>query len=199
MKRVPIFTTVLLLILSLTAIAFAGDETDDTGDDSASTEVELATAQLRKAQVIADYFSPFYVATGEVSDEIPEGTDPCTETEDVDTCEAELLATATGDLTETIVMLRAAEPSIGWGAMYKLMQIASAKGMTIDELLAEIGTDEDGDYDFGFGQLRKELSSDEIDILSETPKNLGQLKKLARETDGEQKRPTNAKGKKRNG
>jgi len=199
MKRVAIFATVLLLILSLTAIAFAGDTSDATDEDSASTEVELATAQLRKAQVIADYFAPFYVPTGEASDEFPEITGPCTETDDVDACEAGLLATATGDLTETIVMLRVAEPSIGWGAMYKLMQIASAQEMTIDELLAEIGTNEDGDYDFGFGQLRKELSSDEIDILSETPKNLGQLKKLAREADGERNRSATAKGKKRNG
>ncbi|GMQ98153.1 MAG: hypothetical protein BMS9Abin17_0659 [Acidimicrobiia bacterium] len=196
MKRVTILTTVLLFILSFSAIAFAGDEADDSGDDSASTEVELATAQLRKAQVIADYFAPFYVPTGEES---TEGTALCTEAENVDACEADLIAAATGDLTETIVMLRTGEPSIGWGALYKLMQIAAARDMTVGELLEEIGQDEDGGYDFGFGQLRKTLSPDEMDTLNETPRNLGQLKKQAREADGDQNRSAKAKGKRHNG
>lgn len=67
------------------------------------------------------------------------------------------------------------DEGIGFGALFKLYQLALAQGMTVEELLATIPTGEDGEPAFGFGQLRKDLTEEEQAILEEGPKNLGEL------------------------
>ena len=78
------------------------------------------------------------------------------------------------EVTQEEVLARHDE-GIGFGALFKLYQLAQAQGMTVDELLATLPTGEDGQPEFGFGQLRKELTEDEQAVLEEGPKNLGEL------------------------
>jgi len=74
---------------------------------------------------------------------------------------------------------------IGFGALFKLYQLAKAQGMTVDELLASLPTGEDGQPEFGFGQLRKDLTDDEQAVLEDGPKNLGELVSAASKNHGE--------------
>jgi len=67
------------------------------------------------------------------------------------------------------------DEGIGFGALFKLYQLALAQGMTVEELLATIPTGEDGEPAFGFGQLRKALTEEEQAVLEDGPKNLGEL------------------------
>jgi hypothetical protein len=66
------------------------------------------------------------------------------------------------------------DDGIGFGALFKLYAIADAKGMTVEELLATL-ENEDGEYAFAFGNLKKSLTEEELAILEEGPKNLGEL------------------------
>ena len=67
------------------------------------------------------------------------------------------------------------DQGIGFGALFKLYAIARAKGMSIDALLATIPTDADGGHEFGFGNLRKSLTAEQLATLESGPKNLGKL------------------------
>lgn len=74
---------------------------------------------------------------------------------------------------ETVLALH--DDGVGWGAMVKLLAIAEVKGVSAEELLAEIPK-VDGEYQFDFGKLRAELTPDERDALDAMPHSLGQLK-----------------------
>lgn len=82
--------------------------------------------------------------------------------------------------TEEVVELRTGPPAIGWGALFKLMQLSKAKGVTIEKLL----TDMDQEEGWGFGRMFKDLTKEERDRLDGTAKNFGQLKKEAKAKTG---------------
>jgi hypothetical protein len=67
------------------------------------------------------------------------------------------------------------EQGIGFGALFKLFKLARAEGISVDALLAKIPTDENGNHEFGFGKLRKELTAEQLATFKSSPKNLGQL------------------------
>jgi len=77
------------------------------------------------------------------------------------------------------------DEGIGFGALFKLYQLARAQGMTVEELLAAIPTGEDGEPAFGFGKLRKALTDEEQAVLEDGPKNLGELVSGASKDQGE--------------
>jgi len=83
---------------------------------------------------------------------------------------AEAIAEEFDTTSELVLALH--DEGIGFGAIFKLYLIARAKGMTVDELLAEIEEDGGG---FAFGKLKKSLSEEEMEIFEEGPKNLGAL------------------------
>ncbi len=82
------------------------------------------------------------------------------------------------------------DQGIGFGAIYKLYQLAVAKGITVDgpeDLLALVPTNEAGEPAFGFGKLFKSLTQEELDRLDGLHKNLGQAVSSANHaaSDGE--------------
>ena len=64
---------------------------------------------------------------------------------------------------------------IGFGALFKLYKLARAQGITVDELLATIPTDANGEREFAFGQRRKALTAEQRATYESGPKNLGRL------------------------
>jgi len=156
MKRLALVAIAVTLFASTAAIAVA-DDTEVEGDTGETRE--LNEVQLRKAELLADDFGDYVVGEGEVGDTVGEDA-------------------AVAELTE----LRTGDKVIGWGAMFKLLQLAKAEGSSLAALLADIDTDEDG---WAFGRRFKELGDDDPRKLSDdTPKNLGQLKKQERESNG---------------
>ena len=67
------------------------------------------------------------------------------------------------------------DQGIGFGALFKLYKLARARNMTVDELLATIPRDANGEYEFGFGKLRKALTAEQRALYESGPKNLGRL------------------------
>jgi hypothetical protein len=67
------------------------------------------------------------------------------------------------------------QQGIGFGALFKLYKLARAKGISVDDLLATIPTNANGEREFGFGQLRKSLTAEQLAAFNSGPKNLGQL------------------------
>jgi hypothetical protein len=64
---------------------------------------------------------------------------------------------------------------IGFGALFKLYKLARAKGISVDDLLASIPTNANGEREFGLGQLRKGLTDEQRAAYEAGPKNLGKL------------------------
>jgi len=64
---------------------------------------------------------------------------------------------------------------IGFGALFKLYKLARAQGISIDELLATIPMNQNGEREFRFGQLRKALTEAQRALYESGPKNLGKL------------------------
>ena len=67
------------------------------------------------------------------------------------------------------------QQGIGFGALFKLYKIARAKGISVDDLLATIPTGANGEREFGFGNLRKSLTAEQLAAFNSGPKNLGHL------------------------
>ena len=67
------------------------------------------------------------------------------------------------------------QQGIGFGALFELYKLARAKGISVDDLLATIPTGANGEREFGFGNLRKSLTAEQLAAFSSGPKNLGQL------------------------
>ena len=63
---------------------------------------------------------------------------------------------------------------IGWGAMVKLLAIAEVSGVTVDQLLANVGKI-DGEYDFDFGTMQAGLTVSQQEELAGMPRGVGQL------------------------
>ena len=83
---------------------------------------------------------------------------------------AEAIAEEFDTTPEEVLALH--DEGIGFGAIFKLYLIARAKGITVDELLAQIEEDGGG---FAFGKLKKSLTDEELAIFEDGPKNLGEL------------------------
>jgi hypothetical protein len=146
------------LFASTTAIAFADDP--EVEAETGETR-ELNESQLLKARLLADYFADYIVGDGAIGDTTDEGA-----------------------AVEEISELRSGDTVVGWGAMFKLLQLAKAKDVTLSQLLTEIAGDDRG---WAFGHRFKELGEDDPrKIADDTPKNLGQLKKQEREPKGNQ-------------
>jgi hypothetical protein len=64
---------------------------------------------------------------------------------------------------------------IGFGALFKLYKLARAQGVTVDELLAAVPNDANGERDFAFGERRKALTAEQRAVYESGPKNLGRL------------------------
>jgi hypothetical protein len=64
---------------------------------------------------------------------------------------------------------------IGFGALFKLYKLARAQGISVDELLATVASDANGERDFAFGQRRNALTDEQRAIYDSGPKNLGRL------------------------
>lgn len=153
--------TLRWLAIALSVVMIAGMGIALADDDAAPEDdepTELNVKQFDKASMIADYL----IASTE--DDSGEPTE-----EDAEAA------------VEEIVALRTGEPSTGWGAIFKLVQLAKAKDMTLAELLASF----DGEDGWAFGRHFKDLEDDERARLDGLPKNLGQLKKQERESEGE--------------
>ncbi len=142
-----ILLAVLILMVGAVVPAALADEGDEEGVS------ELSAAQQLKVDILADYFAPGFA-------EDPEDEEAVEETRSA--------------LEEHVVGLRTGDPTVGWGAMFKLMAFADAKGLTVEELLAAVPI-VDGEYEFSFGQMRKSLSDDELDHLGDGARNFGQL------------------------
>lgn len=119
MRRMFIIGMATVVLAVPSALALADDDVDEAGPTDENEVVELSDAQMRKAMLIADYFTP---DEGETEDEVDTGDDD----EDV-----------VDPVLETVLELRS---QTGWGAVYKLMLLAQA-GVDIEEL--------DGEWGFG--------------------------------------------------
>jgi hypothetical protein len=84
---------------------------------------------------------------------------------------AQVIADEFGASQEDVLALH--EQGIGFGALFKLYALAAVmEDTTVQDLLV---TDGDGEYEFGFGELRKSLTPEQLADLESGPKNLGQI------------------------
>jgi hypothetical protein len=151
MKRIALVAVAAALFASTAAIAFADDTETETDIDETSETRELNETQQWKAKMIAGY----------MDDVLAEWLEP------------EPLPSSLDQVTE----LRTGDTVVGWGAMFKLIQLAELGGQSLTDLLAEIDADDEG-WAFGrrFKEL-KELKDNGAESDDDAPKNLGQLKK----------------------
>ena len=172
MRRWLVLTMSLLLVGSMSAVAFADDEAPD-GDESGETSGELADKQMQRAQSLAEFFAPrLSDGVGVVDGGEPE------EAADEDP--------AVDALTEVIVDFRTGEEIVGWGALYKLLLLAEYRDQTLTDTVADF----EGDG-WAFGQYLKEMrEDDEWKSETDTPRNLGQFKKEQR-TEQPKPKPNN--------
>lgn len=86
---------------------------------------------------------------------------------------AEVIGDAFGASQEEVLALH--EQGIGFGALFKLYALAAATGTSVDDLLAAIATDAEGEFEFAFGKRFNDLTEEQQAVLESGPKNLGQL------------------------
>jgi hypothetical protein len=86
---------------------------------------------------------------------------------------AGLIADAFGAEEADVLALH--EQGIGFGALFKLYTLAQATGVSVQDLLAAIATDAEGEFEFAFGKRFNDLTEEQLAALEEGPKNLGQL------------------------
>ena len=67
------------------------------------------------------------------------------------------------------------QDGVGWGAMVKLLAIAEVKGVSIDQLLADVAK-VDGEYEFDFGSMRGALTPAQQEELAGMPQGIGHLR-----------------------
>ncbi len=158
MKRIAIVAIAAALFASTAAIAFA-DDTDEEAESESVVTQELNDKQMMKARLLADYMIGDVVVDEE------------------DEAAVAAAAAAADAATEEIVALRTGDPAVGWGALFKLTQLAKAYGVDLEVFLADYG---EGD-EWGFGELFKNLDDDQKALLDGDAKNFGQLKKQAKE------------------
>ena len=152
MKRWLVAAMAAVLLVSMSAVAFADDEVEGDAEDA----VDLNEVQLWRAESLGSYFAERFAG----EDAEPGDVDEAAE-----------------GLTETIVEFRTGDDRVGWGALYKLMLLAEYQGEDLSTVAERLRSD----GGWGFGKAMKELRKD-ADWASEsdTPKNFGQWKKQQR-------------------
>lgn len=106
---------------------------------------------------------------------------------------ADLLAEALSTDTSEVVMLRDAD--VGWGAAFKLIRFAQVMDVTAEELLAATPV-VDGEYEFGFGNLKNQLTGDQLKTFQDGPRSLGHVISSANRSERAEEKAAN-KGDKR--
>lgn len=114
----------------------------------------------------------------------------------------QFIADAFGISPEEVAALHE-EDGLGYGVIVKLLAIAEAKGITIDELIATLPV-VDGEIDPEIGELIAELTEEELEALKDLPTRLGPLVSSSDEdgdgdlngdeTDGEEDDETDGPG-----
>lgn len=93
---------------------------------------------------------------------------------------ADLLADALGTEASTVMALR--DAGVGWGAAFKLIRFAQAMDVPVDDLLATTPM-VDGEYEFGFGDLKNQLTDEQLEALNDGPRSLGHVISSAKRSD----------------
>lgn len=74
---------------------------------------------------------------------------------------------------------------LGFGDLFKLNLFSSVLGIPIQDLIDGASTDpETGEFDFGWGELKKSLTDEELALLEELPRNFGQFVSAAKRHHG---------------
>jgi len=137
------------LVIFAAAIALFASTAAIASADDHDSAAELSDAQQRKAELLADYM-------------LHDGADEAAKEAAID----------------EIVELRTGDTIVGWGALFKLLQLEAATGVPLSTLIEADG--------WGFGRLFKALEQEQRDRLEGTAKNFGQLKKQAKEPKSNQ-------------
>jgi hypothetical protein len=173
MKRIAVIAAAIAMFASTAAIALADEAAESPGDEPESSEERvLNETQMWKVNILADYW-----LSGE------EAVDVASDGE-----EAESALSIEEKIRAEIEALRTGEIVVGWGAMFKLMQLAKLyePAMSFTEV-AEMIRDSDEGWAFGrrFKKLAEEREDEaELESDDDSPKNFGQLKKQYREENG---------------
>jgi hypothetical protein len=169
-------TGIILAVALTVGVVSAGGsgQTDETPTPTPSSEAS-PTAEASPSPTAKPSPSPSAEASPTDS---PEATDAPEDEEEVEgegdaagnQKIAGVIAAEFGSTPEEVLALH--DQGIGFGALFKLYSIARAKGISVDQLLAEIEASGGG---FAFGKLKKSLTDEERAILEAGPKNLGEL------------------------
>ena len=114
---------------------------------------------------------------GAVAEDIAEGDEASVQADGETGEGAEAVAQAIADAFDDVSqedVLALHEEGIGFGAIFKLYLLAAAGGTTVDDLLATMDADADGEFEFAFGKRFKDLTEEQRAVLESGPKNLGQ-------------------------
>jgi hypothetical protein len=163
------------MFASTAAIALADEAAESPGDEPESSEERvLNETQMWKVNVLADYWLSGEDGTDDSADGV--GTDSPDGGE----------AGGEPSIEDEIAALRTGEIVVGWGAMFKLMQLARAYDKSFTEVAEMI---RDADEGWAFGRRFKKLpedGEDETELVrpEDSARNFGQLQKQYREADG---------------
>jgi hypothetical protein len=156
MKRIAILLAVVALFAATATIALADDDVETNADADTSEEAEGNDTHTQNVDRLADFLlAPFYVGDKDTEN-------------DKDAAKVQIEGLRTGAVTT------------GWGAIFKLLQLAKTREMSLTDLLAEIEEDGGG---WAFGRRFKGIENP-ADPTDDAPKNFGQLKKQYRELNG---------------
>ena len=112
------------------------------------------------------------------ADEAPEEVDETADdTEASSTTNAKfLILLAEGFETSEDELTALTEMGFGWGEVFKLNLYATALGVDVTTLIdgAEVDA-ETGEYEFSWGELRAGLTAEQLTLVEDLPKNLGQM------------------------
>jgi hypothetical protein len=112
MKRLILLVALVMAMAVLVPAAFADDDVDADADDTEMTENDPSTAQLWKAQMIADYVG--YIIAPDASHKF----------------------VANEDEVAAVTAIRTGPPTVGWGVLFKL-QAYQAAGMDPKKFLMD--------------------------------------------------------------
>lgn len=164
MKRIAVIAAAIAMFASTAAIALADEPPESPEAETATSEERvLNESQMWKVNVLVDY----WLRGEEGGDESSEGGTASTEP----------------SIEEEVEALRTGEIVVGWGAMFKLMQLARAYDKSFTEVAEMIKEADDG---WAFGRRFKDLDSKEAELArpEDSAKNFGQLQKQNREEHG---------------
>ena len=156
MKRMTILVAIVALFTSMATIAVADDHVETDAAAEVSEPEDFNEAEVQKLDVLAGFLrADFYVGEETMEDNQEAAVDQ-------------------------IIGLRTGDYATGWGAIFKLLQLAKASETSLDKLLEEIAEDGGG---WAFGRRFRDIA-DPAEPADDAPKNFGQLKKQEREENG---------------